>query len=119
MIAVRMMQMSSHQVIDVIAVGNRLMAAAWAMNMPRLVAAAVVRGRAGRGIALADCNRMLCRTAVFLMAQAPVVQIINVSVVLNLDMPASGTVLVIVFCRRSLCLSGHDVSFPVWDGGSS
>ena len=106
MIAVGMMEMSSDQVIGVITVGNCLMAAARTMDMSRLVLAAVVSWSTSVGIAFADRNRVLCHGGVgFLVAQVTVVQVIDVPVVLDLDMPAVGTVLVIV------CLLGHDVSF--------
>ncbi len=68
MIAMGMMQMPSDQVVDMIAVGNRLVAAAGAMNMSRFVAIAVVPRSASRGIGFADLNRTLCHATVFLMA---------------------------------------------------
>ena len=68
MIAVGMMQMPIDQVVDVIAVGNRLVAAAGAVNMSRFVATAVVPRSAGSRIVLADLNRMLCHATIFLMA---------------------------------------------------
>jgi hypothetical protein len=106
MIAVGMMEMPGDQVVDVVAVGDCLVAAARAMDVSRLVLAAVVPWGTSIGVALADWNRMLCyRSVAFLVAQMAVVQVIDVPVVLDLDMPAMGTVLVIV------CLLGHDVSF--------
>ena len=111
MIAVGMMQMPSDQVVDVVAVGNRLVAAAGAVNMSRFVAAAVVPRSAGSGIGFADGDRMLGHAAIFLMAKGAIVQVVDVPIVFDLDVPALGTVLVTVFCRCSLL--GHDVSFPV------
>ncbi len=109
MIAMGMMEMPSDQVIGVITVGNCLMAAARTMDMSRLVLAAVVSWSTSVGIAFADRNRVLCHGSVgFLVAQVTVVQVIDVPVVLDLDMPAMGTVLVIVFC-----LLRHDLSFPI------
>jgi hypothetical protein len=68
MIAVGMMKVSGDQVVDVIAVGNRLVAAGGAMNMSGFMATAVVARGAGSRIVLTDGNRMLGRTTVFLMA---------------------------------------------------
>jgi hypothetical protein len=93
-----MVKMSIDQVVDVIAVRNRLVAAAKAVNMSRFVLAAVMSRRTVIGIALADRNRMLRHhTALFLVTEVSVVRVINVSIVLDLDMPAIGTVLVSVF----------------------
>ena len=71
MIAVGMMQMPIDQVVDVIAVGNRLVAAAGAVNMSRFVATAVVPRSTGSGIGFADGDRMLGHAAIFLMAKDP------------------------------------------------
>ena len=68
MIAVGVMQMPGDQVVDVIAVGNRLVAAAGAVNVSRFVAAAVVPGSASSGIVFGDCDGMLCHATIFLMA---------------------------------------------------
>jgi hypothetical protein len=110
-IAVRMMEMPGNQIIDVIAMGNRLVAATRPMDVPRFVAAALVAGRTNVRIVLADGDRMLCGVAIFLVAQAAVVQIVDMSLVFDLDMPAGGTVLVVVF--RRLSWLGHIFSFPV------
>jgi hypothetical protein len=47
MIAVRMVEMSIDEVVDVVAMGNRLMAAVWSVPMPLIVSAAVMTGSAG------------------------------------------------------------------------
>jgi hypothetical protein len=99
MIAVRMVEVPADQIVRVVAVGNRLVAAARPVDVSRLVAAALVAGCANIGIVLADCNRMLRRATIFLVAQAAVVQIVDVPVMLDLDVPAIGTVLVVVLRR--------------------
>ncbi len=68
MIAVGMMEVPGNQIVDVAAVGNRLVAAVRPVNVPGLVAAARVAGGANVGIVLADHDRMLRRVPVFLMA---------------------------------------------------
>ena len=52
-IAVGMMEMSGDQVVDVIAVGNRLVAAVRPVNVSRFVAVALVTGRTSVRIVLA------------------------------------------------------------------
>ena len=56
MVAVRMMEMSGDQVVDVIAVRNRFVAAVGAVNMSRFMATAVVARGTSSGIVLADWN---------------------------------------------------------------
>jgi hypothetical protein len=68
MIAVGMMEVPGNQIVDVAAVGNRLVAAVRPVNVSRFVAAAGVARGANVGIVLADRDRMLRRVAVFLMA---------------------------------------------------
>jgi hypothetical protein len=69
MIAMGMMEMARDQVVEVIAVGNRLVTAAGAVNVARFVAAAVVSRSASVGIATTHRNRMLGhRGARFLVA---------------------------------------------------
>jgi len=54
MIAVGVMQMPSDQVVEVIAVGNRLVTAAGTVNVSRVVATAIVLRSTCIGIVLAD-----------------------------------------------------------------
>ena len=96
---VRMVEMPSDQVVNMVPMRNCLVAAPWAMSVFRLMLAAVMTWSAGRGILLADRNHVLCHsTAILLMAQLPFVEIIDVPLVLNLDVPAVRTVNVIA-CR--------------------
>ncbi len=56
MIPVGMVQMPVNQVVDMIAVGHRFMAAAWAMNVRLVVTTTIVIWRAHGRIALIDIN---------------------------------------------------------------
>lgn len=94
-----MVEMPINQVIDMIAVRNCLVAAGRTMDMCRFVVATIVSRRAGIRIALADGNRMFSHHSAFLLvAQVPFVQVIDMSIVFDLQMPAIGAVLVNVFC---------------------
>ncbi len=86
---VRMMQVPGDQEVDVIAMWDCLVATTWAVNMSFFVFAAVMTRRAGSGVLLADRNDVLRHLAAcFLMAQSSLVEIIDVPLVLNLDVPA-------------------------------
>jgi hypothetical protein len=54
MAVVGMMQVTGDQVVDVVSVGHRLVSAAWAVGVARLVSAAVVIGRAAGGVGVID-----------------------------------------------------------------
>ena len=108
MLAMGMVEMPRDQVIGVIAVRNCFVAAARAMDVSRLVVAAVMSWSAGIGILFTYRNRMLYHRSPFvLVTQVPVMQVIDVPVVFDLDMPTIGTVLVIVLG------SGHGFPSPV------
>jgi hypothetical protein len=94
-IAVRVVQVAVHQVVNVVAVRDRLVPAAWAVDMPRLVAVTFVPRGAGRGVARAHRDDVLLHHAVRgLVVQVAVVQEIGVPVVLDCGVPAAGAVLV-------------------------
>ena len=77
MIAVRVMQMPADQVIDVIAVRHRFMAAAGAVYVIlRMPAARVLGGAIGR-ILLRHLESMLLDLASLRMMQMPVVEVIR------------------------------------------
>ena len=93
-VAVRMMQVAVHEIIDVIAVRDRFVAATGAVDMRGVVAGA------GRGVAVgirgADFDDVLIDMPRVRMMQMPVVQVIDVPVVLHRSVAAVGAVLVVV-----------------------
>jgi hypothetical protein len=68
-----MMQMASHEVIDVVPVRDRLMAAAWAVTVRLVVRAARVRRRAFTGVPAADPDPVFLYSAAIRVMQVPVV----------------------------------------------
>lgn len=106
MIAVRVMQVSIHQVIDVISVRDGGVAAIGSMLVPIFMTAATVLGSAGVRIGGVDGERVLFDLAAVLMMQAAVVQIIDVAIMLDAGMTAIGAVLVamifVMFCHVKL-----------------
>lgn len=91
---VRVMQMAVHDVIDVVAVRHGFMAAAVAVQMARFVARALMR-RAAFRILGAHFEAMLIVVAFVRMMQMPVVQVIDVAVVLNRGVTAARAMRVI------------------------
>ena len=95
-VAVRVMQVAIHQVVGVVAVGHGLVAAIRAVDMARLVSAAIVRRGALGGIGGVDRERVLVDVPDVRMMQMPVMQVIGVPIVLDGRMTAAGAVNVIV-----------------------
>src|SRR6266576_2806778 len=96
MSAVGMVQVTVDEIIRVVAVRHRLVAAAGAMFVSLVVAAAIVRRRAGGGIRLVHFEAMLFHLRAAHVVEMAVVQIIDMAIVTNARMPATGSMLVIV-----------------------
>ena len=92
--AVRMMQVPVHEVIDVVAMRDRFMAATGAVDMRSIVAGA------GRGVAVgirrADFDDVLIDVPGVRVVQMPVVQVIDVPVMFDRGVAAAGAVFVVV-----------------------
>ena len=100
MTVMRVMKMLTDQIVDVVAMRHCLVATAWAMNVLCVVLAAVMIGSASNGVLLADRNHMrCCLTVIFLVVHLSLVEIIDVTFVLDLHVPAIGAVNVTAFRR--------------------
>jgi hypothetical protein len=100
-VAVWVMEVTADQVVDVLAVGDRLVAAVRSV----LVFGAVVAGRAVGGIGLADRQYVALDAARAVMVQLTLVEMIHVIVVADGGMTAAWAVLVVVY------VGGHAVTF--------
>jgi len=93
-IAVRMMQMAVREVIDVVAVRNGVVAAVGTVFVALVMAVATVgRGALGR-VGRADGEGVLLDLLAFDVMQMAVVQVIDVAIVNDRRVAASGAVLV-------------------------
>lgn len=97
MAVVRMVQVTFYQVIHMVVVWNRLMAAVCAVRMLCVVAAAVVAIRAICGVGGADCQRVLIDVPIVRVVHVPAMKKINVTFVLDRRVAAIGAMLVGVF----------------------
>ena len=97
MVAVRMVQMPIDEVVDVIPVRNGFVSAARSVNVSGIVTTAGIPRSTGFGIGITDRQRVLFDFSTFgLMMQVSIVQIIDVPVVLDCGVTATGTMLMIV-----------------------
>ena len=94
MIAVRVMQVAIDQVIDVVAVRNRGVAAARAVHVRLRMSAAGVLGRASGRIRAGDLQHVVIDVIAVNVMEMAVVQVVGMPVVRDRDVPAAGAMLV-------------------------
>jgi hypothetical protein len=114
-VAVRVMQVAVDQVVDVITVRHRLVPAAGAVLVARLVPFAAMLGRAAAGIAGRHLDHVLVDVVAVRMMQVTVVEIVDVIAMAHRAMPAIGPVLVRVIGVVRLRARGH--GWPPWSVG--
>lgn len=93
-VAVRVMEMPLDQIVDVVAMRNRLMAALGAVLVLAGVPATAMLWGAGARIAGAHGDDVLVDVIAMHMVQMPVVQVVDMGVMLNRGVPATGAVFV-------------------------
>ncbi|MDG2223526.1 MAG: hypothetical protein P8L85_19245 [Rubripirellula sp.] len=97
MITVRMMQMSIYKVINMIAMGNRLVTAAGSMLVTRVVASTGVRRSAGVRVCIGHFELMFDDAPVIgYVVQVTVVQIVYMVTMLDTGVFTIGTMLVVM-----------------------
>jgi hypothetical protein len=88
MIAMRMMQVAIHQIVQMITVGNLGVSTGRSMAVVLLMASASVLGAAGRRIGPIDFQNVVINMVAMNVVQVAIMQIIRVAVVLDGDMAA-------------------------------
>jgi hypothetical protein len=96
MVAVRVVQVPADEIIDVVSVGHRLVAAARAVPVSGIMTATVVPRRALLRIRGADGDGVLVHMVAVRVVQVPVMEIIDMLRVLNRGVAATRAVLMIV-----------------------
>jgi hypothetical protein len=110
--AVRVVQVAVDEVVDVVTVRDGRVAASGAVNVGGVVGAAGVSRGAGGRIPAADRQGVLFHRAAGLMVEVPVVQVVDMPLMLNGNMTAVRTVFVIM----RMVLMAHDESPQRVDG---
>jgi hypothetical protein len=110
-VAVRVMEVVLHHIIDVIPMRNLRMSALWTVNMVAPVRATPMLGGAPGRVRRAHRERMLVDMVIMEMVQMPIVQIIDVVTMLNGHVPAArGVPVAVPFVHLAVRLS-HVASF--------
>ena len=110
MTAVWMVQVGIHEVIDMVVVRYRFMAAIGAVNVSGLV----TRGRrsAAVGVSGADFDNVLIDVIAVRVMQMPVVQVIDMPVVFHSRVTAAGAVMMIVMRMNFVLAHNRGLSPP-------
>jgi hypothetical protein len=95
-VAVWVVQVTIHQIVGVVAVRDGLVATPLAVDVVRVVAAAVMVGRAGSRVAVRDLDDVLIDMVTMGMVQVPIMQVVDVPIVLDGLMAAPWSVNVVV-----------------------
>ena len=95
-VTVNMMEVTVHEVVDVVSVRDSLVSAAWAMDVVGIMAAAGMRRRAVVGVGRGHLNHVLVDVAIVRVMQVAVVQVVDVAVVLDGLVTAAWAVDVVV-----------------------
>ena len=102
-VSVRMVKVPVDEVVDVIAVPQLRMAAVWSVNVARSVPTAVVLRRASIRVLGRYLEDAFVNVVAVYVVQMPIVEVIDVIVMLDGEMTTSWSVLVLVIfdCRAS------------------
>ena len=112
MVAMLMMQVSLDEVVGVVAVRDRLVAAVGTVLVACVVATARVIWRAGARIGLRHRDRVIVDVPLVRMMHVPVVQVVRMPLVRDRRVPATRTVLVIMSLVRVVIVP-HNVALSV------
>ena len=89
--------MAVDQIVEMVIVWNRFMSAIRTVDMIGVVSVAIMACRAGSRVRCGCADRVFFNRAVFeLMVEVPIVQIIDVSIVLDGGVSASGAMLMVM-----------------------
>jgi hypothetical protein len=95
-ITVRMVQVPVNQIIHMVTMGYRGMAATWSMHVISGMTGTLVLWRTGVWVRRRDANHMFIDMVAVRMVHMAIVQVVNMAFMLNSDVPAIGSMLVVV-----------------------
>lgn len=111
MVSMRVMQPAIDEVVDMIPVRDRFVAASRAMHMAGLMAFVAELRSAAVRIPVAHLDDMLLNNVALLMVQVPVVKIIDVIEMFDRNVPAGGAMPVGMIGVNRVAMVRHDMPF--------
>jgi len=96
MVAMYVVEMAVHQIVDMVSVGNGFVTTARPMDMAGVVTAAAVRRCAGIWVCGRDGNEVLIGVAIVGVMEVPVMQIVDVPIMHNGLVATTGAMHVVV-----------------------
>jgi len=93
MLAVRVVQVTIDQIVDMVPVRNGLMTTVRSVLMRRFVGSAIMAWRAVRRVGGAHCQHMLVHVVAMRVVQMPIVEVIRVPFMLDDSMTTTGAML--------------------------
>ena len=106
-ITVRMVQVPVYQIVHMVTMGYRGMAATRSMYVIGCMTGALVLWRAGVGVRRGDANHMFIDMVAVRMVHMAIVQVVNMAFMLNSDVPAIGSMLVVMVVMVGLVARCH------------
>ena len=103
-----MVQVPVNQIVHMVIKGYRGMAAIWSMYVICCMTGALVLWRAGVGVSRGDTNHMFIDMVPVRMVHMAIVQVVNMVFMPNSDVPAIGTMLVVMVVMVGLVARCHE-----------
>ena len=110
MVAVRMMQMAIDQIVHMVSVGHRFVAASRSVHMAGVVTTAAVLRCAPVGVGCGDLDHMLIHVVTMDMMEMPIMQIVDMAIVIDGSMPAIRAVHMRVIAMLGIGTCVSDIS---------
>lgn len=102
-----MVQVPVYQIVHMVTMGYRGMAATRSMYVIGCMTGALVLWRAGVGVRRGDANHMFIDMVAVRMVHMAIVQVVNMAFMLNSDVPAIGSMLVVMVVMVGLVARCH------------
>jgi hypothetical protein len=112
MIAVRVVQVSIDQIVDMVAMWHRFMTATGTVPMSRIMSAAAVLQRAAIRIRCTHFDDMFIDVIFMRMMEMAIVKIIDVTPMSNGNLTTAWSMDVRMIGVNRMVISGHGLSFP-------
>jgi hypothetical protein len=107
MVAMRMVQVVSHEIINMVAMRYRFVAAAGSVNVPGFMFSAHVSLRANGRPAVVDLKFVLVNMIAMRVVQVSIMQVADMLIMADCLVAAAGTMLVIVVGMCFMCAAAH------------